>query len=464
MRINILLFFFFLLGNLFSQHVTIDNIQYDTVSPITQRHQILTDDYPHMQCVDDNLPEDMLAIEGINYKTVSPSRSLSLSVYRRNDGRQLPAVMMIHSGAWHSGSPSMQKMLAIHLAQKGFVAIVPEYRLTEEAIYPAAVEDLIDALKWIGRNAKKSGIDNTKIAVSGCGAGGQIAALLGLKNESKNIQAVINIDGVSTFMDLQTTKKAREAAEAGKALPENARWLGGTRDEAYDNWQNASPLYHIHKYSAPVCFINSALESYRVGRDEVIRQLQALDIVSEEHLLADAPHWFWLFHPWHQRTVNYMANFLEKIFRPLTPIKNKKYDMVVAQDDSGDFRTVQEAIDAVPDFGQKNTTVFIRRGIYQEKIIIPDTKENLSLIGEDAQNTVLSFNNFPAKKNRWGNPLGESGAASVYVCPAYFSAENLTFENASFVSENAIAIMICSPDARFTNCRFVGVKKRLEER
>lgn len=60
------------------------------------------------------------------------------------------------------------------------------------------------------------------------------------------------------------------------------------------------------------------------------------------------------------------------------------YDFTVAQDGSGDFTTVQEAINAVPDFRKANrTTILIRKGNYKEKVIIPECKINLSLIGED---------------------------------------------------------------------------------
>ena len=82
----------------------------------------------------------------------------------------------------------------------------------------------------------------------------------------------------------------------------------------------------------------------------------------------------------------------------------RHYDYVVAQDGTGDFFTVQEAINAVPDF-RKNvrTTILVRKGTYKEKIIIPESKINISLIGEDG--AVLTNDDFANKKNVFGENM-----------------------------------------------------------
>lgn len=92
----------------------------------------------------------------------------------------------------------------------------------------------------------------------------------------------------------------------------------------------------------------------------------------------------------------------------------RHYDYVVAQDGSGDFFTVQEAVNAVPDF-RKNvrTTILVRKGTYKEKIIIPESKINISLIGEDG--TILTNDDFANKKNVFGENMGTSGSSSCYI-------------------------------------------------
>ena len=59
------------------------------------------------------------------------------------------------------------------------------------------------------------------------------------------------------------------------------------------------------------------------------------------------------------------------------------YDFVVAQDGSGNFKTVQEAINAVPDFRKRVTTIYIKKGVYKEKLVLPGSKQLVKMIGED---------------------------------------------------------------------------------
>ncbi len=79
----------------------------------------------------------------------------------------------------------------------------------------------------------------------------------------------------------------------------------------------------------------------------------------------------------------------------------RHYDFVVAQDGSGDFFTVQEAINAVPDF-RKNvrTTILVRKGVYKEKLIVPESKINISLIGQEG--AVISYDDYANKQNLFG--------------------------------------------------------------
>ena len=133
----------------------------------------------------------------------------------------------------------------------------------------------------------------------------------------------------------------------------------------------------------------------------------------------------------------------------------RHYDFVVAKDGSGDFFSVQEAINAVPDF-RKNvrTTILVKRGVYKEKIVIPASKINLSLIGEDG--SVLSYDDYADKLNCFGEKTGTSGSASCYIYAPDFYAENLTFENTSGPVGQAVACFVSADRAYFKHCRFLG--------
>ena len=138
-----------------------------------------------------------------------------------------------------------------------------------------------------------------------------------------------------------------------------------------------------------------------------------------------------------------------------------KYDFVVAEDGSGDFKTVQEAINAVPDFRKKVTTIFIKNGIYKKKLILPATKNLVKFIGESVDSTILTYDDYAAKKNIFGEDIGTSGSSSFFIFGNDFTAENITFENSSGPVGQAVAVRIEGDRAEFVNCRFLGFQDTL---
>lgn len=133
----------------------------------------------------------------------------------------------------------------------------------------------------------------------------------------------------------------------------------------------------------------------------------------------------------------------------------RHYDFVVAKDGSGDFFTVQEAINAVPDFRKEGrATIYIRKGVYKEKLIIPASKINVSLIG--AEGAVISGDDYASKPNRFGENMSTSGSASCYIYAPDLICENLTFENTAGRVGQAVACFVAGDRVIFRNCRFLG--------
>ena len=129
----------------------------------------------------------------------------------------------------------------------------------------------------------------------------------------------------------------------------------------------------------------------------------------------------------------------------------------MAKDGSGDFFTVQEAIDAIPDFRKnQRTRVYIRNGVYKEKLILPESKINVTFIGEDVEKTILTYDDYAQKKNVFGENKGTSGSSSFYVYGHDFHAENITFENSAGPVGQAVAIFVAGDRAAFRKCRFLG--------
>lgn len=134
----------------------------------------------------------------------------------------------------------------------------------------------------------------------------------------------------------------------------------------------------------------------------------------------------------------------------------KAYDFIVATDGSGDFRSVQEAINAVPPLRKKRTLIFIKNGIYKEKLILPPTATDVTFVGEEVTRTVLTFDDFASRQNRFGEEMGTSSSSSFFVFGDGFEARNITFENSAGPVGQAVAVRIDGDRVRFENCRFLG--------
>lgn len=282
---------------------------------------------PYIKKVLPQLPQGVRAYESLIFSRPYAGRELLLNIYRPDDGCTYPALIMVFGGGWSSGSLEMEIPSAQQIAKQGYVTIPVEYRLSPEAPYPAAVYDLKTAVRWARAHATEYGIDTTKIAISGCSAGGQLAALVGVTNgqaeyedkreypgQSSSVQAVINIDGVMDFFGAELNKDVNPQSEKAKKPSAASRWLGSI-EENKANWLAASSVNQITSESAPICFINSSIPRFHDGRDEAIEKLNRLNIYSEVHEIPDTPHPFWLFEPWFDTNISYMVGFLNKIFK-----------------------------------------------------------------------------------------------------------------------------------------------------
>ena len=106
------------------------------------------------------------------------------------------------------------------------------------------------------------------------------------------------------------------------------------------------------------------------------------------------------------------------------------YDFVVAADGSGDYSTIQAAINAVPDYRKAGPTrILVRKGIYKEKVVIAQSKEKVQLIGEDG--AVITYDDYASKPNIFGENKGTSGSGSIYI----FSPDDLDNDNVISIVE-----------------------------
>ncbi len=251
-------------------------------------------------------------------------RKLHLDIVYPMDNLKLyPCIILVHGGGWRSGEKSQQIPMAIALANSGFVTATVDYRLSPEAMYPAAIIDLKSAVRWIRANSEKYNIDTNKIIALGCSSGGHLVSMLGVTNgntnfedtasnsdHSSSVQAVINIDGILDFTN---------PAESGKDEdPENPSvgklWLGYTYKENPEIWREASPVNYVDHNTPPFLFINSSIDRFHAGRDALIEKLDNYNTHHDLQTFPDTPHSFWFFHPWFNPMINKVIDFLHKIF------------------------------------------------------------------------------------------------------------------------------------------------------
>jgi pectinesterase len=281
--------------------------------------------YPNISIAQPAVPANVRSKMNVTYCTLPNGRALKLDVFypKAKRKQQFPAVLVIHGGGWRSGDRSQHVPLAQQLAGKGYVAITAEYRLSTEAIYPAAVQDLKTAIRWIRANARSYPIDTTRIAVWGFSAGGQLATLIGTTNGDKQfdaggcysthssaVQAIVDADGTLAFIH-------PESGEGNDSKGPSAAtyWFGVSKTERPDLWNQAGALNHVTPQTPPILFLNSSVDRMHAGRDDMRKQLDSYGIYSEVHSFPDTPHTFVLFNPWFEQVVQYTTDFLNRTFK-----------------------------------------------------------------------------------------------------------------------------------------------------
>lgn len=148
----------------------------------------------------------------------------------------------------------------------------------------------------------------------------------------------------------------------------------------------------------------------------------------------------------YQKTKSIIALFIG-VF--IFSISSKAYDLVVAKDGSGNYTTVQAAINAAPNNSILPFTIFIKDGSYREKITVASNKTFIQLIGESVANTIVYYDD-PA------TILGTQNSASFSINANDFSAFNITFANTFGDGSQAVAVLVNADRAAFKNCRFLG--------
>ena len=138
-----------------------------------------------------------------------------------------------------------------------------------------------------------------------------------------------------------------------------------------------------------------------------------------------------------------------------TPSLSAPITKVVSKDGTGDYSSVQAAFNDVPDYYNGTYTILIKKGTYKEKLLLPASKVNVILKGEDKNNTILTYDDYAGKAG------GTSNSYSVAIDASDFIAYNLTFQNTvkndgSFSDQQGVALRVNGDRMAFYNCNLKG--------
>jgi acetyl esterase/lipase len=281
--------------------------------------------YPDIELVEEFHFPSVKEKRNIVYCMLS-DRKLMLDAFypSRKNEKGRTAIIIIHGGGWRSGNRTQHYPLAQQLATLGYVCFTPEYRLSTEALYPAAVYDVKSSIRWVHEHAKEYDIDTSRITILGFSAGGELAAFMGSTNGIKKfdgnencasnysswVHAIVDIDGILSFIHPESGE-----GDDSKRTSAATYWFGYSKTENPELWKKASSLTYTGQQNPTTLFINSSAARMHAGRTDYIDILNKYGIYTEVHEFENSPHSFCLFDPWFQPTVKYIDEFLKKAFK-----------------------------------------------------------------------------------------------------------------------------------------------------
>lgn len=216
---------------------------------------------------------------------------LKLDLYLPLEGKDWPLVMYIHGGSWRAGS---KKGCPIHwLTEKGFAVASIDYRLSQQAVFPAQIVDCKGAVRWLRAHASEYGYSAGAMGVAGSSAGGHLAALLatsgGVKelegdvggnlDQSSAVQAVVDYYGASDFILRSKTQPKNTDDPKGNVY----QLLGGAVGDNPELAKLASSVTHVDESDPPLLIIHGLMDK----SVEPVQGIRLFQVYSQNKLPVD---------------------------------------------------------------------------------------------------------------------------------------------------------------------------------
>ncbi len=201
----------------------------------------------------------------------TPRKKLLLDVYRpaKPKSDSLPLLVWIHGGAWRKGSKGDGKQVTPFVESGDYVGASINYRLSQEAIFPAQIHDCKAALRWLRAHADEYGFDPRRVGVWGSSAGGHLAALLGTSGGvrelegdvggnlrfSSRVQAVCDFFGPTDLLRMDAHSISDRMIHNAPDSPES-QLIGGPIQDHPDQAAKANPINYITPDDPPFLIVH----------------------------------------------------------------------------------------------------------------------------------------------------------------------------------------------------------------
>ncbi len=219
-------------------------------------------------------PGDLELLTDVTYgRAGDVELKLDLAVPREGAG-PFPAVVFIHGGGWHAGSRKQYAGIVQTLARQGYAAATVDYRFAPKHPFPAQVEDVKCAVRWLRANAAARRIDPDRIGAVGDSAGGHLVAMLGTTSkedglegtggcaeQSSRIQAYVALYGPFDMAHGYARSGTQPAAQATYLRFVLHQWLGGPPEKVPARYTAASPIAHVSKDDAPALLLHGTADN-----------------------------------------------------------------------------------------------------------------------------------------------------------------------------------------------------------
>ena len=211
---------------------------------------------------------------------------LYLDLYRRQDAtRPSPTVITIHGGSWTSGDSTQLPAINHYLAARGYAVAAINYRLAPRHVFPAARDDVLASIAFLEENAEEFGLDAGRLVLMGRSAGGHLALLVAYTAHNPAIRGVVAFYPGSDMNWRYANPTNRLVMDQRRTLED---FLGGTPEEAQDNYRTASPYVFVNADVPPTLLFHGTRDELVFAR-ETRRLKERLADAKGAHLYIEMP-------------------------------------------------------------------------------------------------------------------------------------------------------------------------------